>query len=82
MQNLVSMQFVLNFETLAHIFSLPSSSFTFLFWCPFLFPQVTARVSSRPLLELQSFDSLVDHSCLEDQEKKGGLFSKVIIKSE
>lgn len=39
--------------------------------------QVTARVNSRPPLKLQSFDGLVDHSCMEDQEKKGGLFSKV-----
>ncbi|CAN0477957.1 unnamed protein product, partial [Ectocarpus sp. 8 AP-2014] len=38
---------------------------------------VTARVNSRPPLKLQSFDGLVDHSCMEDQEKKGGLFSKM-----
>lgn len=30
-----------------------------------------------PPLKLQSFDGLVDHSCMEDQEKKGGFLSKV-----
>lgn len=39
--------------------------------------QVTARVSHPPPLKLQSFDGLVDHSCMEDQEKKGGILSKV-----
>lgn len=42
-----------------------------------LFLQVTARVSNPPPLKLQSFDGLVDHSCMEDQEKKGGILSKV-----
>lgn len=39
--------------------------------------QVTARVTSPPALRLQAFDSLVDQTCMEDQEKKAGLFSKV-----
>lgn len=39
--------------------------------------QVTARVGNPPPLKLQSFDGLVDHSCMEDQEKKGGILSKV-----
>lgn len=39
--------------------------------------QVTARVTNPPPLKLQSFDGLVDHTCLEDSEKRGGLLSKV-----
>lgn len=39
--------------------------------------QVTARVSNPAPLKLPSFDGLVDHSCMEDQEKKGGILSKV-----
>lgn len=41
------------------------------------FSQVTARVFSVTPLKLQSFDGLVDNSCMEDLEKKGGLLSKV-----
>lgn len=43
----------------------------------FFFKQMTSRVSVPPPLKLQSFDGLVDPTCMEDQEKKAGLFSKV-----
>lgn len=52
----------------------PLSCFFFL-----LLLQVTSRVSNPPPLKLQSFDGLVDHSCMEDQEKKGGILSKVMM---
>ena len=32
--------------------------------------QVTARVSNPPPLKLQSFDGLLDHSCMEDQRRR------------
>lgn len=44
--------------------------------------QVSARVSHPTPLKLQSFDGLVDHSCMEDQEKKGSILSKVTDKRQ
>lgn len=39
--------------------------------------QVTARVTNPPPLKVPCFDSFVDSTCLEDQEKKGGFLFKV-----